>query len=63
MMGTKDFNIDEEIKNLELLKLRCGESNLQTCNIIVKDVKDSKRVDNLIHSNFKNTKMEIEKTK
>ena len=52
MMGTKDFNIDEEIKNLELLKLRCGDNNLQTCNIIVKDVKDSKRVDNLVHSNF-----------
>ncbi len=28
MMGTKEFNIDEEKKNLELLKLRCGENNL-----------------------------------
>jgi anaphase-promoting complex subunit 2 len=34
---------------LERLKLRFGESALQTCNIIVKDVKDSKRTDNLIH--------------
>jgi anaphase-promoting complex subunit 2 len=34
---------------LELLKLRFGESSLQTCNIIVKDVKDSKRTDNIIH--------------
>lgn len=49
MMGTRNFDIDEEIKNLELLKLRCGDSSLQTCNIIVKDVKDSKRIDNLIH--------------
>ncbi len=48
MMGTKDFNIDEEIKNIELLKLRCGDANLQICNIIVKDVKDSKRIDYLI---------------
>ena len=24
MMGTKEYNIDEEIKNLELLKMRCG---------------------------------------
>jgi hypothetical protein len=24
MMGTKDYNIEEEIKNIELLKLRCG---------------------------------------
>lgn len=28
MMGTKEFDIDEEIKNLELLKLRCGDQNL-----------------------------------
>ncbi|EGR31174.1 hypothetical protein IMG5_116450 [Ichthyophthirius multifiliis] len=50
MMGTRHFDIDEEIKNLELLKLRCGDYSLQICNIIVKDVKDSKRIDNLIHS-------------
>ena len=25
MMGTKEYNIDEEIKNLELLKMRCGD--------------------------------------
>jgi anaphase-promoting complex subunit 2 len=49
LMSAKDYSIDEEIKNLELLKLRFGESALQTCNIIVKDVKDSKRTDNLIH--------------
>lgn len=49
LMSAKEFSIDEEIKNLELLKLRFGESALQTCNIIVKDVKDSKRTDNLIH--------------
>jgi hypothetical protein len=29
MMGTRNFDIDEEIKNLELLKLRCGDSSLQ----------------------------------
>lgn len=29
MMGTRNFDIDEEIKNLELLKLRCGDHSLQ----------------------------------
>jgi hypothetical protein len=29
--------------------MRFGESALQTCNIIVKDVKDSKRNDNVVH--------------
>ena len=45
LMSAKDYNIDEEIKNIELLKIRFGEMALQTCNIIVKDVKDSKRLD------------------
>lgn len=49
LMGAKEYSIDEEIKNLEQLKIRFGETALQTCNIIVKDVKDSKRTDNLIH--------------
>jgi len=28
MMGIKEYNIEEEIKNLELLKMRCGDQNL-----------------------------------
>lgn len=44
-MGAKEVNIDEEFKNLELLKLRCGDQNLQACNVILKDVRDSKKVD------------------
>lgn len=38
------------MKNIELLKIRFGESALQTCNIIIKDVQDSKRNDGIIHS-------------
>jgi len=51
MIGVQNFNIEQEIKILEVLKLRYGEQNFQSCNIIVKDVKDSKRTDNLIHIN------------
>jgi len=50
LMSARNFNIDEEIRNIELLKKRFGESPLQTCDIIVKDVKDSKRNDNIIHN-------------
>ena len=50
LMSAKDYNIDEEIKNIELLKIRFGETALQTCNIIVRDVKDSKRLDKEIHA-------------
>ncbi|KRX01026.1 Cullin homology [Pseudocohnilembus persalinus] len=52
MMGAKEVNIDEEFKNLELLKLRCGDQNLQACNVILKDVRDSKKVDQNIHQDF-----------
>ena len=34
--------------------MRFGEMALQTCNIIVKDVKDSKRLDKEIHTNYEN---------
>lgn len=49
LMGAKDYSIDEEVINLERLKQRFGEQALQACNIIVKDFKDSKRIDNLIN--------------
>lgn len=29
--------------------MRFGENALQSCNVIVKDVKDSKKNDNVIH--------------
>ena len=52
LLGSKEFNLEEEIKNIELLKVRFGENNLQNCNIIVKDVKESKRIDQNLHANF-----------
>lgn len=45
LMSAREYNIEDEIKNIERLKMRFGEAALQTCNIIVKDVKDSKRLD------------------
>jgi anaphase-promoting complex subunit 2 len=49
LMGSKDFNIDDEVMSLEKLKQRFGEQTLQACNIIVKDYKDSKKIDNFIN--------------
>uniref|UniRef100_A0AAG5DBB4 Anaphase-promoting complex subunit 2 n=1 Tax=Anopheles atroparvus TaxID=41427 RepID=A0AAG5DBB4_ANOAO len=39
-----DFNPEREIKNLELLKLRFGESLLHSCEVMLKDITDSKRI-------------------
>ncbi|KYQ90483.1 anaphase promoting complex subunit 2 [Tieghemostelium lacteum] len=41
--------VEKEITNLELLKLRFGENSLHQCEIMVKDMTDSKRLNNLIH--------------
>jgi anaphase-promoting complex subunit 2 len=57
-MSARDYSIDEEVRNIELLKMRFGESALQTCNIIVKDVKDSKRNDGVIHNSRANFRTE-----
>ena len=51
-LGIQEYQLDEEIKNIELLKLRFGENILQNCSIIVKDIKDSKRLNMNIHKAF-----------
>lgn len=33
-----------QVRNLELLKLRFGESNLYYCEVMIKDIADSKRI-------------------
>jgi len=62
LVGGKPYNIDEEIKNLELLKAKFGDTYLQNCQIIVRDIKDSKRINNNIHRTYDKDfkKMELE---
>jgi anaphase-promoting complex subunit 2 len=45
-----DFNPEKEIRNLELLKLRFGETLLHSCEVMLKDLSDSKRINTHIHS-------------
>lgn len=50
-----DFNPEKEIRNLELLKLRFGETLLHCCAVMLKDISDSKRINTHIQSAaFKN---------
>ena len=44
------YDTDKEIRNLELLKLRFGEASLHQCEVMLKDIGDSKRINNLLHS-------------
>lgn len=39
-----NYEIEKEIRYLELLKLRFGETQLHFCEVMLKDVADSKRL-------------------
>jgi anaphase-promoting complex subunit 2 len=44
------YETDREIRNLELLKLRFGEAPLHQCEVMLKDIGDSKRINSNLHS-------------
>ncbi|KAJ7953843.1 Anaphase promoting complex subunit 2 [Quillaja saponaria] len=43
LLNKSDYDIDAEIRTLELLKIHFGESTLQKCEIMLNDLIDSKR--------------------
>jgi anaphase-promoting complex subunit 2 len=55
LLSQFSYNTEKEIRYLELLKLRFGESQLHYCEVMLKDVYDSKRINAHLHSdsNFK----------
>ncbi|MBN3272417.1 ANC2 protein, partial [Polyodon spathula] len=50
-----NYNTTREIRNVELLKLRFGESHLHFCEVMLKDVADSRR----INSNVADEEMKL----
>ena len=48
ILSTFNFEMAREIRYLELLKLRFGESQLHNCEVMLKDVADSKRINTRI---------------
>ncbi|TVY49083.1 Anaphase-promoting complex subunit [Lachnellula occidentalis] len=48
-----DGGFEREIKVLELLKVRFGEAPLQACEVMLKDIQDSGRLNGLIRKNQK----------
>ena len=51
LLSNLEYDTDKEVHNLELLKLRFGEQSLRQCEVMIKDVDDSKR----IHTNIQST--------
>ncbi|KAK9467755.1 hypothetical protein V1512DRAFT_259984 [Lipomyces arxii] len=48
------YQIDKSLMDLELLKLRFGEAELHSCDVMVKDIAESKRVDINVHDAINN---------
>ncbi|KAI9810823.1 MAG: hypothetical protein M1827_006030 [Pycnora praestabilis] len=58
----RDFDFDKEIRVLELLKIRFGEGALQACEVMLRDVLDSKRVNMAIRKdqNLQGSRTKVE---
>ncbi|CAN6479061.1 unnamed protein product [Victoria cruziana] len=61
LLNKLDFDIDSEIRTLELLKIHFGESSMQKCEIMLNDLRHSKRTnsnikDDLAQSSQKGTR-------
>eukprot|EP01038_Epipyxis_sp_PR26KG_P010296 gene10296-13841_t len=50
LLSNLKYITDQEIGNLELLKIRFGEEYLHSCEVMLKDIEDSKRINNSIQS-------------
>ena len=50
LSSTTDYNTDQQVHTLELLKLRFGELSMRACEIMLKDINDSKRTNTNIRS-------------
>jgi anaphase-promoting complex subunit 2 len=53
LLANETFNTDQDVHTLELLKLRFGEVSMRNCEIMIKDIDDSKRVVTNIHQTIK----------
>ncbi|KZV56961.1 anaphase-promoting complex subunit 2 [Dorcoceras hygrometricum] len=53
LLNKSDYEIDSEIRTLELLKIHFGESSMQRCEIMLNDLIDSKRTNTNIKATIK----------
>ena len=53
LLANVDYNTDKEVHTLELLKLRFGEASMRNCEVMIKDMDDSKRANTHIHEELK----------
>ncbi|KAM3706769.1 hypothetical protein ACJW31_03G175500 [Castanea mollissima] len=59
LLNKSDYDIDSEIRTLELLKIHFGESSMQKCEIILNDLIDSKRTNSNIKATIAQTPLMV----
>ncbi|KAK3128050.1 hypothetical protein QOZ80_7AG0581940 [Eleusine coracana subsp. coracana] len=52
LLNKSDFEIESDIRTLELLKIHFGESSMQKCEIMLNDLIDSKRINSNIKTSL-----------
>lgn len=52
LLNASDYETDREVRNLELLKKRFGETALSSCETMLRDIADSKRVTRAVQRHF-----------
>ncbi|TFY75769.1 hypothetical protein EWM64_g8243 [Hericium alpestre] len=50
LLAISDGNYEKERRNVEILKIRFGEAALQVCEVMLKDMTDSRRIDQHVQS-------------
>ncbi|PCH40122.1 ubiquitin-protein ligase [Wolfiporia cocos MD-104 SS10] len=50
LLAITDGNFERERRNIEILKIRFGEAALQVCEVMLRDMTDSKRIDQHVQS-------------
>eukprot|EP01062_Namystynia_karyoxenos_P058891 TRINITY_DN50346_c0_g1_i1.p1 TRINITY_DN50346_c0_g1~~TRINITY_DN50346_c0_g1_i1.p1 ORF type:complete len:915 (+),score=273.65 TRINITY_DN50346_c0_g1_i1:101-2845(+) len=50
LIGADSFDSEEDLQTLEFLKLRFGDTAMQSCEVMLKDVSDSKRICHTINA-------------
>ncbi|KAI0953198.1 hypothetical protein AcW1_007481 [Taiwanofungus camphoratus] len=50
LLATTGGNFERERRNIEILKIRFGEAALQVCEVMLRDMTDSKRIDQHVQS-------------
>ena len=52
LLTASDYETDREVRNLELLKKRFGEAALSSCEVMLRDIAESKRVTRSVQRHF-----------